>query len=222
MVLKLNKNLYRLHQALWNWVKHLKLNLGKAGFKPAIDVDPCLYILDKVICLAYVDNCVLLASKMSDIKEALHKLRSLKMELEEEDNLAGFLGVHIEQTCDHVKLTQKGLTQQFINVLLQVNDLPAVDTPADQVLGKDTKGNPPNCAFNYVSVIGMLWCLYRHSRPDLGLVASQAAHFAFAPKRSHCWLDTELANTDKERSVVAKGGAIIVIKFNSKLVQSKE
>jgi hypothetical protein len=26
-----------------------------------------------------------------------------------------------------------------------------------------------------------------------------------------CWLDTELANTDKERSVVAKGGAIIVI-----------
>jgi hypothetical protein len=37
-----------------------------------------------------------------------------------------------------------------------------------------------------------------------------------------CWLDTELANTDKERSVVAKGGAIIVIKFNSKLVQSKE
>jgi hypothetical protein len=37
-----------------------------------------------------------------------------------------------------------------------------------------------------------------------------------------CWLDTELANTDKERSVVAKGGAIIVINFNSKLVQSKE
>jgi hypothetical protein len=38
-----------------------------------------------------------------------------------------------------------------------------------------------------------------------------------------CWLDTELANTDKERSVVvAKGGAIIIINFNSKLVQSKE
>jgi hypothetical protein len=40
---------------------------------------------------------------------------------------------------------------------------------------------------------------------------------------TECWLDTELANTDKERSVVvAKGGAIIVINFNSKLVQSKE
>jgi hypothetical protein len=32
-----------------------------------------------------------------------------------------------------------------------------------------------------------------------------------------CWLDTELANTDKERSVaVVKGGAIIFIKFNFK------
>jgi hypothetical protein len=42
-------------------------------------------------------------------------------------------------------------------------------------------------------------------------------------KNCPCWLDTELANTDKEGSVVvAKGGAIIVINFNSKLVQSKE
>jgi hypothetical protein len=50
---------------------------------------------------------------------------------------------------------------------------------------------------------------------------------AFDPNNPYnhfgCWLDTELANTDKERSVVvAKGGAIIVINFKSKLVQSKE
>jgi hypothetical protein len=31
-----------------------------------------------------------------------------------------------------------------------------------------------------------------------------------------CWLDTELANTDKERSVVARGGVNIVINFNFK------
>jgi hypothetical protein len=38
-----------------------------------------------------------------------------------------------------------------------------------------------------------------------------------------CWLDTELANTDKERSVVAKGGVLLFVnQFNSKLVQSKE
>jgi hypothetical protein len=40
---------------------------------------------------------------------------------------------------------------------------------------------------------------------------------------SCCWLDTELANTDKERSVVVvKGVLLLFINFKSKLVQSKE
>jgi hypothetical protein len=39
---------------------------------------------------------------------------------------------------------------------------------------------------------------------------------------SKCWLDTELANRQRKKCAVAKGGAIIVINFNSKLVQSKE
>ena len=38
--------------------------------------------------------------------------------------------------------------------------------------------------FNYASAIGMLWYVYGHSRPDLGFAVSQAAQFAFNPKRS--------------------------------------
>jgi hypothetical protein len=49
-VLKLKKNLYGLKQAPCNWVAHLSKNLAEAGFEPAIEVDPCLYISDKVIC----------------------------------------------------------------------------------------------------------------------------------------------------------------------------
>ena len=106
------------------------------------------------------------------------------MTLEEEDELAGFLGIHNERTSDHVKLTQKGLTQRTIEAL-QIEDLPPVSTPVDKVIGKDPEGDPPDCAFNYASVIGMLWHLYSHSRPDLGMAVSQAARFSFAPKRSH-------------------------------------
>ena len=165
-VLKLRNYLYSLKQAPQNCVAHLSKNLGEVGFKPAMEVDPCLYISDKVICLAYyIDDCIMISAEMSNINQVLKKLKKLNMELEEEDNITGFLGVHIEQTHDQVKLTQKGLTQQIINVL-QVNDLPAVDTPADHVLGKDANGDPPNCAFNYASIIGMLWYLYGHSRPD--------------------------------------------------------
>ena len=126
----------------------------------------------------------MVAKETKDIDAMLVKLRELGIEMTEEDDVAGFLGVHIERTKDYVKLTQKGLTKRILEAL-QVEDLPPVATPADTVLGKDPDGDPPNCAFNYASVIGMLWYLYGHSRPDLGFACSQAARFAFAPKRSH-------------------------------------
>jgi hypothetical protein len=68
---------------------------------------------------------------------------------------------------------------------LGIADLEPVDDPAVEILGKDPDGDPPDCSFNYASVIGMMWYLYSHSRPDLGFAVSQAARFAFAPKHSH-------------------------------------
>ena len=183
-VLKLKKSLYGLRQSPRNFFKFLKDKLERAGFRQAYEVDPCLFISDKVICLTYVDDCVMVAKETSDIDDMLKRLRDLGIEMTEEDDVAGFLGVHIERTKDYVKLTQKGLTKRIIEAL-QVEELPAVSTPADSVLGKDTEGDPPNCSFNYASVIGMLWYLYGHSRPDLGFAVSQAARFAFAPRRSH-------------------------------------
>ena len=183
-VLKLKKSLHGLKQSPRNFFHHLKGNLEKAGFEQCHHVDPCLFISDKVICLTYVDDCIMVAEKTEHIDETLQKTRELKMEMTEEDDVAGFLGVHIEHTKDHVKLTQKGLTQRIIEAL-QAQDLPAVSTPADRVLGKDLDGDPPNCSFNYASVIGMMWHLYGHSRPDLGFAVSQAARFAFSPKHSH-------------------------------------
>ena len=126
----------------------------------------------------------MVARDAADIDLAIKSLRDLKMTLGEEDELAGFLGIHIERTADHAKLTQKGLTQRIIEAL-QIEDLPPVSTPVDKVMGKDPEGDPPDCAFNYASVIGMLWHPCSHSRPDLGMAVSQAARFSFAPKRSH-------------------------------------
>ena len=100
--------------------------------------------------------------------------------------MAGFLGVqiHRDPVTKEVTLTQSGLIEHILKAL-KIDDLPSVRTPADQVLGKDKLGEPANCTFNYASVIGMLWYLYGHSRPDLGFAVSQAARFAFQPNRSH-------------------------------------
>ena len=53
-VLKLNKALYGLKSAPKAFFTHLKSNLEAIGFEQAIDIDPCLFISDKVICLVYV------------------------------------------------------------------------------------------------------------------------------------------------------------------------
>ena len=40
---------------------YLKENLEAVGFEPATDVDPCLFISEKVICLTYADDCIMVA-----------------------------------------------------------------------------------------------------------------------------------------------------------------
>jgi hypothetical protein len=102
---------------------------------------------------------------MKDIDDVIRRLTDKhKMTLEVEDDVAGFLGVHIDcnKETGEVTLTQKGLIDRILEGL-QVEDLlvPPVDTPAIECLGKDPLGDPASASlFNYSSVIGMLWYLY--------------------------------------------------------------
>ena len=185
MVYRLNKSLYGLKNSPRCWFKHISSKLKGLGFEQAIDIDQCLFISPSVICLSYVDDFLLFARDMADIDEVLEKLKSdNELSLSVEDDVAGFLGVHLGREDDDIVLTQTGLIDRIVEVL-GVGDLPDVDTPATDVLGKDEDGEPPNCTFNYASVIGMMWYVYGHSRPDIGMAVSQAARFAFSPRRSH-------------------------------------
>jgi hypothetical protein len=184
-VLKLRKALYGLKNSPRCFFLHLKDVLKEAGLKQQVDVDPCLFMSDKVICIIYVDDTLLFAKTMEDISDVL-AIISKKIKLEEEDDVAGFLGVHIarDDKKGEILLTQTGLIDRIIEAL-QCDQLPPKETPAMDVLGKDQDGDPPNCAFNYASVIGMLWYVEAHSRPDIGFAVSQCAQFAFSPKQSH-------------------------------------
>jgi hypothetical protein len=164
-VLKLKKSLYGLKQSPRNFFHYLKSKLEAIGFEQALDIDPCLFISDKVICLVHVDDTLLFARDMKDIDVMLHRLTHEQgMGLEIEDDVAGFLGVHIERNdvTGEITLTQQGLIERIIDTL-GVRDPPAVDMPADRVLGRDEDGDPPSCTFSYASVVGMLWYVYGHS-----------------------------------------------------------
>jgi hypothetical protein len=183
-VLKLKKSLYGLKQSPRNFFLHLKGQLERVGLEQST-ADQCLFISDKVICLVYVDDTLFYAQTKEDIATVITGLQT-EMELEEEDDVAGFLGVHIERRPDGtIHLTQKGLIDRVIKAL-NIGDLPPKRTPAEHgCLGKDELGDPPDSTFSYPSVIGMIGYLHGHSRPDITFAVSQCARFTHSPRRSH-------------------------------------
>ena len=83
-----------------------------------------------------------------------------------------------------IKLTQTGLTKRIIDAL-KIQHLPKKDTPAlSTPLTKNEQGESPNGTYNYASVIGMMWYLQGHSRPELSFPVSQCARFSHSPRCS--------------------------------------
>ena len=114
-----------------NFFLPLKGKSENAGLESNPELDPCLFMSDKVICLVYIDDTLFFLPKEEYINEIIQKLRSDKMELEEESSVAGFLGVNMTHDKDNntVKLTQEGLTKRIIEAL-NIEHLPRRLTPA--------------------------------------------------------------------------------------------
>ena len=93
-VLKLLKILYGLKQASRNFFEHLQGKLEGAGLRQCTDLDPCLFISDKVIAVNYVDDTLFFSPKMEYIEDIMKRLREGGgLEMDKEDDVAGFLGV---------------------------------------------------------------------------------------------------------------------------------
>jgi hypothetical protein len=116
------------------------------------------------------------AENDKDITEVIEALKKAGMELKVEDDVAGFLGVHIDRRKDEtIHLTQTGLIDCLIKAL-NIGDLPEKRTPAEiGCLGKDEFGDPPQGTYNYPSCIGMVQYVQGHTRPDITFSVSQCA-----------------------------------------------
>ena len=168
-VLKLRRSLYGLKQSPCNFFQHLKGKLEAVGLHSQDHVDPCLFMSDKVIVLVYVDDTLFYSPQKEWIDEAIQQIKQQELELEIEDSVAGFLGVHIQRDDKEgtIKLTQKGLCKHIIDAL-QLHGYPAKATPATrEPLVADQNGMPAQGKYSYSSVINMLQYLQGHSRPDI-------------------------------------------------------
>ena len=184
-VLKLKRSLYGLKQAPRNFFEHLRGKLLKLGFRQS-ETNPCLFIHDNVICLTYVDDCLFFSPAEKYIDDMIARLQDEDMKLSVEDDVAGFLGVHINCREDGtIELLQTGLIDQIISAMGLEGANPK-STPAEYgSLPADKEGEPCNESFNYASVIGMLMYLQGHSRPDIGYVVHACARYTHNPKWSH-------------------------------------
>jgi hypothetical protein len=187
-VLKLKRALYGLRQSPRAFWLHLTEKLERCGLKQS-KLDPCLFIGSKVICIVYVDDLLFWSPKAEFINELAEQLRAEEIELEEEGDAAGFLGVQLrrDETTGYIHMTQLGLAKRIIEALgLDLKLTKPKGTPAERKpFIKDENGPPRQESFNYASVVGMLLYLSGHTRPDLTYSVSQVARFMFAPNRLH-------------------------------------
>jgi hypothetical protein len=74
-------------------------------------LDPCLFIGTWVICIVYVNNLLFWSPKEEYIYKLGECLCAEEVELEEEGNAGGFLGVQLQRdkATGHIHMTQEGL-----------------------------------------------------------------------------------------------------------------
>ena len=186
-VWRLKKSLYGLAQSPRNFFIHTKTQLTtKFGFTQS-EADPCLFISDTVICLIYVEDALLFYKDATAIDELKRRMNEENVPFREEEDVAGFLGVHIDRRSDNtIHLTQSGLAKQIVDTMhLDNSETKAVESPCLDYLPIDEDGEPAHGEFSYPSVVGQLNYLAGHTRCDITLATSQVARFVHNPKRSH-------------------------------------
>jgi len=190
-VLKLNRSLYGLKQASFNWYEKLKSGLMDRGFTPS-EIDPCLYLKKGMIVLTYVDDCIIVGHSMKDIDALIYSLEHgpEKFILTDEGAIDKFLGIEITDRRDgSFEMSQPHLIGRIIELLeigVLGDEIKSRDrTPASDVLHKDLDGKPRKRSWKYRQAVGMLQYLQANSRPDISMATHQTARFCIDPRLSH-------------------------------------
>ena len=117
-VLKLKETLYGLHQSPRAFWKYLVKKMEICGM-PQSDLDPCLFIGENIVCICYVDDLIFWAKDEKDIHDLAMKLREVGVDLEQEEDDAGFLGVRMDHNhkTGLLDMKQEGLIKRVIEAM---------------------------------------------------------------------------------------------------------
>ncbi|KAL7489424.1 hypothetical protein ACHAW6_015024 [Cyclotella cf. meneghiniana] len=218
-VLKLKKTSYGLRQSPRSFWKYLTKAMEAVNMKVS-KLDPCLFVGEKFMAVVFVDDILFWSTDQAYINELGSKLCTEGLLLEQEDDSAGFLGVKMTKTEDgHIEMKQTGLIDRIVEALgLDSKMVTPKWTPAEATpLMRDEDGEPPQGAFCYVSVVGMLLYLSGHSCPDIAYAVNCCARYMFNPKLLHekalKRIDRYLKATRDKGLVFKPSGKLIVEAF---------
>ena len=95
MVLRLKKTIYGIFQSPRSFWDYLTQKLIASRMLQS-NLDPCIFIIDKVICIVYVYDLIFWEKDKSEIHNLSITLPDIGIDLEQEWDVAGFTGVNFE------------------------------------------------------------------------------------------------------------------------------
>ena len=149
-------------------------------------INQCLFISPTVICVVYVDDCLLFSRDANEIEKVVDGLGT-KFDLGYEDtDVAGFLGIQLPKNENGtLELKQTGLIDRIL-ATMGLDQANGKHTPAEfGGLAKDTDGHPCCEGWEYAFVVGKLMYLAANTRPDIAFAVHQCARFTHHPRATH-------------------------------------
>ena len=97
-MIKLEVFLYGLKQASFNWYELLKKFLEDRKYV-ASDIYPCLYLVNGIILLTYVGDCIIVVNNMKDIDSFIDSFKNgpEKFVLTDKVYIENFISIEIMQ-----------------------------------------------------------------------------------------------------------------------------
>jgi len=185
-VWRILRALYGFKQSARMWYGKLKAEFIKMGFRVS-NYDECVFIhqKDKLIVAVHVDDIRLFSDSLTTIDTFKTLIRKI-FTMTDEDEDSCYLGMHVEQGHNELRLHQSAYVQKILE-RFNLQDLPPVKTPCDtnKKLVKSTSAPDAKFQNEYLQMFGSLNYLPTITRPDLAYAVSMAGRYNSNPNQDH-------------------------------------
>jgi hypothetical protein len=111
------------------WNSFLVDKLTSLGYTSSL-IDDCVFFHGDIIFMVYVDDGIFLGNEDAQLKQAIHEIQNVGLNIEDQGHPADYVGVSIKKLCNgSYEFTQRALIDAIINNV-GINDSRTKPVPA--------------------------------------------------------------------------------------------